>query len=129
MHNKGKTCAGKQRWYCQTCRLSSTRKNPAAQQRQWRRAFKRWLVDKRKLEDLAKELRVTRRTLQRRFCVFLRDIPAAKIPETAAHCLSLDAFWLRGKNRNLGVLLIASVGATPVYFEYVVRLLSGGNSE
>ena len=48
-------------------------------------------------------------------------LPAAKIPETAAHCLSLDAFWLRGKNRNLGVLLIASVGATPVYFEFAYR--------
>ena len=64
MHNKGKTSAGKQRWYCHTCRLSSTRKKPGSQQHKYYKAFKRWLVDKRKLEDLAKELRVTRRTLQ-----------------------------------------------------------------
>ena len=121
MHKHGKTSAGSQRWFCPVCGLSATRKNPAAQQRQWRRAFKRWLVDKRKLQDLAKELRVTRNTLYRRFCVFLRDIPAAMIPKTAADCLSLDAFWFHGKNRNLGVLLVASVGAKPVYFGFAFR--------
>ena len=45
--------------------------------KQWHhyKSFKRWLIDKRKLQDLAKELRTTRNTLHHRFCVFLRDIP------------------------------------------------------
>ena len=67
----------------------------------------RWLLGGRKREDIAKELRITRNTLHLRFDVFLRDIPAAPTPKFASDCLLLDAFWFRGKHRNLGVLLIA----------------------
>ena len=121
MRKYGKTAAGKQRWFCPVCRLSATQKNTGVTQRHRHKAFIRWLRDGRKRKDVAKELRVTRNTLHLHFDAFLRDIPAAPVPKTAAHCLLLDAHWFRGKHRNLCVLLIASVGAKPVYFEYAYR--------
>ena len=80
---------------------------PGSQQEKYYRAFMRWLLGGRKREDIAKELRITRNTLHLRFDVFLRDIPAAPTPKFASDCLLLDAFWFRGRHRNLGVLLIA----------------------
>ncbi len=105
MRKYGKTAAGKQRWSCPVCRVSATRRRPDVRRGQWRRAFWRWLDDSRKMRSIAADLRVSRSTLYRRFCVFLDNIPAAP-PPSPADCLLLDGFWLRGGQPE--VVLIAS---------------------
>ena len=73
----------------------------------------------RALVDLAHELRVSLATLRRRFDVFLRNIPAAPTPTSAADCLLLDGFWFRGKHGNRGgVVLIATAGKKVVSFAF-----------
>lgn len=63
MQRYGRTAAGRVRWYCLGCHVSTTRHRPDTILRHLRRWFERWLLGDESLTDLATKFAVTRQTV------------------------------------------------------------------
>lgn len=87
----GKTVVGKQRFRCSSCHLTSIAHRPDSRQRAYQRLFIRWITTSVHLIDLAKQLRMSVRTLLRHFQPLWQCCPAPLTPEATIVGIVLDA--------------------------------------
>ena len=107
MWKRGFTAAGKQRWICPYCRHSGIRKRPDARRRGYRAAFVRWIGGVASQKDIARQLRISERTLRRRFAPLYDCPPPSPSPRYGADILILDALYLGARTSHSRAVLIA----------------------
>lgn len=91
MQRWGTTAAGKQRYRCGNCCSTSIVHRPDSRQRVYQRLFIRWITTSTYLTDMAKQVRVSVRTLLRCFQPLWQCCPAPLTPKTAIVGIVLDA--------------------------------------
>lgn len=120
MQRYGRTTAGRIRWYCPYCKLSTTRRHKDTRVRHLRRLFVAWLLGVKCLRSIAKELNVSRRTLTNRFKpLWDEPLPTPQPVSVAGKVLVVDGLVL---NRGVSVL----IGWTPSLVAHWV--FAGGES-
>lgn len=122
MQKWGRTSVGKQRFRCLFCEKSGVRRRPDNQQRLWQNRFARWLTHNPSLDVLAKQHRVSRSTIQRRFITCWKYCPKPQQPEIGHR---IQAVVLDGTSvvKRRVVLLLAQnpVKSVPVGWQFVER--------
>jgi len=105
MQRRGKTAAGSQRWFCQSCRISITRKRADIKHNGLRRQFTAWLSSNDNLETVAKRQDCSPRTLKRRFKSLWSEVPDIIVSSNiSGGILISDATYLGGREH---VVLVA----------------------
>jgi hypothetical protein len=89
MQRRGKTTAGSQRWYCAKCDRSAIRKRQDNCERTRLFLFVRWLTGKTSLVEIAKEYKVSIKTVRRWFVSYWQS-PPKTIPSDPVRVLVLD---------------------------------------
>lgn len=113
MCRRGRTAAGTQRWLCRCCQKSQGRTSATTTQRHRHHLFVRWLCGNATLGEIARQHRISAKTLQRWFAPLWTRIPIPQTPPTLAEApLILDAVSIEPRRQ------MALVGKTP---RHVVR--------
>lgn len=105
MRRHGTTSAGRMRWRCIHCGVTSirTRKDPYV--RGMRKLFQQWLIGTEALSDVAKKPRCSRMWLSKCFEQFWEEpIPPVPLYTISDHVLIMDGIYLSGR-RNVALIL------------------------
>lgn len=89
MQRRGKTAAGSQRWYCDKCNQSATRKRQDNRERTRLFLFIRWLTGKMSLTEISDEYKVSTKTVRRWFVSYWQ-LPPKTILNDPVRVLVLD---------------------------------------
>lgn len=109
MQKRGKTTTGTQRWFCVTCKISSTRKRPDTRERHLHRWFVRWLVGTASLIEIAGQIRLCREQVTELFRPFwYRWVPESPQLIGCVRILIVDAVYMSGR------VNAALIGCTPI---------------
>lgn len=79
MQRWGKTIQGKVRWYCPQCHKSNIKKRKDTTTRNYKVLFKRYILGSRSIFDISKEIRVSKKTINRHFEKFWKQLPTPRI--------------------------------------------------
>lgn len=107
MRKRGFTAAGAQRWHCRECAFSCVRERPDSRIAPYRPFFIHWISRTVLLTDIAEQLRMSERTLRRRFAPLWECEPPSPQPTTPADILILDALYFGGRGAHSQAILIA----------------------
>lgn len=118
MQHWGRTARGRQRFHCPGCKATKTCRRPDLSNRLLRLTLKHWLTGSLGLAELARQRRVTPRTLQRRLRRLWRELPIPR-PMPPASGLILDATHVIG-NRYV-VLVVQDIRRYPVTWAFAER--------
>lgn len=95
MQRYGKTAAGKVRWYCPRCRLSTIRRRPDTTLRYLRKWFVGWLANVNTLTHVAKHFGVTRKAVTEWFePLWNEPLPVPRLVDVGGQTLIVDGVRL-----------------------------------
>lgn len=122
MQKWGRTAAGKQRFRCAQCGKSGIRRRPDNQRRLWQCRFIHWLIHNTSLHLLARQYRVSERTLRRKFVACWRSHPRSHPPD-AADLIPIVILDGTGVVKRHAVVLIAQNPArsVPIGWQFAER--------
>lgn len=88
--------SGKQRYKCKNCGLLFSSDNKGVKKKNEEVWFRKWVVERLTLRYIAKELGVSKRTLQRRFQEYLHTDPKFAIKQNSEAYLVIDGTYFTG---------------------------------
>ena len=106
MQKWGKNRNGSVRWRCKLCGVSHTRKRSDLTQKYKRALFKKWLLGKQSLVEIALKYNASSRTLHSWFTPFWEEEPQPKQIKLSNYVLIIDGKYVE---KNASVLVGATV--------------------
>jgi hypothetical protein len=106
MQKWGKDARGNARFRCKNCGVSFLRKRYDLTQKYKKELFRKWLLSKLSLTELATDYKTTRQTLHTWFTPFWQEEPTPKTVPIAAQVLIIDGKYVE---RNATVLIAATL--------------------
>ena len=98
MQRYGETAAGTERYYCVSCKISSTKSRKDTTDRHRYERFTEWIMGKESLSDLGKKYGITRRALNKEFQKYFQENPSEPVipKDLQTKILIVDAKYIHG---------------------------------
>jgi hypothetical protein len=120
MQRWGKTSAGKQRYFCIYCKVSTIRKRRDAQLRIDLRVFVSWITETISLDRTAKRLKITRQQIINRFKPFWNFLPQPKMITCDSKILVVDGVTIV-KHKLVALIIIDRLKHIPLFWTFAHR--------
>ncbi len=87
---------GKQRYKCNNCGILFTSSNTGLSKSNEEIWFKKWVIERLTLRYLSAEMSISKRSLQRKFSIYLSSVPAFSIKQNKEAHLVIDGTYFPG---------------------------------
>jgi hypothetical protein len=118
MRKFGYTTAGTPRYFCSSCKISSTIHRPDTRQRHIRDRFVSWLIGKQTKSEIAHDAGLTRRALTKQFHSLFNEKWQSPLPKKRSRILIIDGTYIHG---NELCTLVAIDEEDRIFWEFEKR--------